>query len=492
MLKQLLNRNSIDKTTKIDGKPLNEWEPIKNLPSRYQDEILNRSEVIKYQDGDIIFMINEDDGKDCYLLSGSVELIDRNNNQVQLLTHSGRHELETIDHNKPRIFSARVRQECVVFVTRQTFFGTINSGRQQTQIPKLEVNEVDMESSSNWMLHLLNSSVFSELEPANLQKVFVQLDTIQVSNGEKLINQGDDGEFFYLIQHGDCAITRRSKDGDTKTLTKLGSGETFGERSILSGTPSDVGVEMLSDGILMRVPADIFNNSIKSNHLRRVSIDKADALISEGAGWLDVREPSLYRQKAIKNSINIDLDNLYSSVKGLNPDKKYIVCGESEPEAIASAFLFSSKGFTVYSLTSNVDDYLKFEPDKGISVEVIEKQEKPRPALEFTLGEGNDAALTESEQQEKLEENQPPQIKVNPEVLVEKAAPELVDKIEAIAKDAFHDIEKKIQNEIDALIIKKQKEIDQEINLKFKQYHQVTAKLIMKKLTELEFESKSK
>ncbi len=423
MLKQRNNHDFNGNTTRVNDLPLSEWEPIKNLPSRHQDEILNRTQIIEYNTGDIIFMINDDDGNDYYLLSGSIELIDQQNNQVQLLQHSGQNELETIDHNKPRIFSARVKQNCKVFVTRQTFFGTINSGRQQMHVPKLEVDEVDMESSSNWMLRMLNSSIFSGLTPASLQQIFVQLDTIQVTDGERIIQQGENGEFFYLIQHGNCAITRRSKGGDTKILTQLGPEGFFGERSILSGTPSDVGIEMLSDGILMRVPADVFNNTIKTN-LNRVSVDKANALIAEGADWLDVRDASLYRQKRIKNSTNLNLDNLYTTTKDLNPNKKFVICGESESHAMATAFLLSSKGFTVCSLKTSVDEYLKLEPDKSVTTELVEELKKPAPALEITPKENAGAVLKDTRRPPERAEA-PQERKINPETVSEKPAPAL-------------------------------------------------------------------
>lgn len=478
MLNQLLNRNSSGLSATMAGLQLNEWAPINTLPKRYQDEILNRSEVLEYKSGDIIFMVKDNSEKDYYLLEGSLELITSTGEKVETRDHSGQQTLELIDHNRPKTYTAKATQDCKVFVTRRTFFDSLNSANENKQaLPKLEVSEIDMEGSGNWMLHMLNSSVFSNLPPENLQQVFVSMDTIKVTAGTAIVEQGQPGEYFYLIQHGNCAITQQKDDGQKKELTRLDAGETFGERSLISNEPSDVAVEMLTDGVVMRISKDVFCELVKDPLLDQVTIDEANSLIEGGASWVDVRNSEQYREQAIKGSTSIDLENIYTAVKGLNAENKYILCGNSASHAMASAFLFSIKGFTVYSLSESVADYLDANTDLRVSVQQVAKQEVPPRVLETTIDEDNMPLLAdgEPETQDKAESaGKPAQIKVNTDAIAEN--------MQNISKD----LELQIRKEINDLYILKQKEFELELSEKFKKYHYVTAKIMKKKLDDLE------
>ena len=474
MLNQLLNRDTSGLSANMAGLQLNDWVPINTLPKRYQDEILNRSQVMEFSAGDIVFMLKDDDEKDYYLLEGSIELINQKGEQVKLLNHSGQQQLELIDHSKPRTYSARVKKDSKVFVTRRTFFESLNSANAgKVSIPEVEVSEIDMEGSGNWMLHMLNSSVFSNLPPENLQQIFINMDTIKAPAGTVLVKQGKLGDHFYLIQQGDAVITRQTENGEKKELSHLDVGETFGERSLISNEPSDVAVEMLSDGMVMKIPKNNFNELVKTPMLNMVSVDEANSLLAEGASFIDVRNPDQYKESAIKNSINLDLENIYTAVKGLNIEKQYIICGDSESHAMANAFMLSVKGFTIYSLSESVTEYLNANPDAVINVQKAVENEVPAPVLETTVDKEDLPMLATAAALEKTADN-PPQIRINTESISENM------------QDISKDLELQIRKEINDLYILKQKELELEINDRFKKYHMVTARIMKKKLDDLE------
>lgn len=474
MLNNLLNRDFSSLPASTAELQLSEWLPIVDLPKRHQDEILSRSEVVEYASGDIVFMNGDDDEKDFYLLEGSIEFVNSLGEQIQLLEHSGQQSLELIDHHKPRTFTARTKQHCKVFVTRRTFFDTLNSASGgKEKIPELDVSEIDMEGSGNWMLHLLNSSVFSILPPENLQQIFINMESIRVPAGTLIVEQGVPGEYFYLLQDGECLITHRNDSGEKKKLSKLSSGETFGERSLISEEPSDVEIEMLTNSFVMRIHKDNFDALVKEHILSAVSIDKANSLVDEGAIWIDVRSPEKYRESAIKNSINMDLNKVYTALKGLNLEKKYIICGDSKLHAMTSAFMLSVNGFSVSSLSVSVSSYLESNADSSISVQEVAKKEIPAPVLETTMDVEEIPLLADIETIEKAEDD-PPQIRINPESVVEN--------MQALSCD----FELQMRKEINDLFILKQKELESEVNARFKKYHLVTAQIMKKKLDDLE------
>ena len=268
-------------------------------------------------------------------------------------------------------------------------------------------------------------------------------------------------------------ITRQTENGEKKELSHLDVGETFGERSLISNEPSDVAVEMLSDGMVMKIPKNNFNELVKTPMLNMVSVDEANSLLAEGASFIDVRNPNQYKESAIKNSINLDLENIYSAVKGLNIEKKYIICGDSESHAMANAFMLSVKGFTIYSLSESVTEYLNANPDAVINVQKAVENEVPAPVLETTMDKEDLPMLATAAALEKTADN-PPQIRINTESISENM------------QDISKDLELQIRKEINDLYILKQKELELEINDRFKKYHMVTARIMKKKLDDLE------
>ena len=52
------------------------------------------------------------------------------------------------------------------------------------------------------------------------------------SDGEYIINHGEEGDTFYIIFKGNVVCTRPDEEGKERELQRLGPGDFFGERSI--------------------------------------------------------------------------------------------------------------------------------------------------------------------------------------------------------------------------------------------------------------------
>lgn len=473
MLNQILKRETSLVPAIKSGLNLNEWEPICQLPIRYQDEILNRSHVADYEAGDIIFMLKDNDEKDYYLLKGSVELVNDRAERVALVENLDHKSLQLIDHHRPRIYTARAKQDCQIFVTRRTFYESLNTANTGAQeLPQMEVDEMDFDTSGNWMLHMLNSGVFSNLPPENLQQIFIHMESIDISRDQLIIEQGTKSKYFYLIQQGSGVVTHQPEGShEHKTLTTLTTGDTFGERALITNACSDVTVKMLTDGVVMRMSEASFNELVKKPLLHSVRMEQATTLIKKGAHWLDVRDPAAYRDSAIKNSINLDLERIYTAAQGLNRDDSYIICGDSELQAQAGAFLLAGKGYQVYYLTVPVVEYLSANQDMHLSHDERNKAEAPLLTLETTLEEGTTDVLADIVE---ATADEPPQFRINTAAVNQS--------MQNIARD----LELQIRKELHDLYILKQKEFEHEANERFKKYHLVTARLMKKKLDDLE------
>jgi CRP-like cAMP-binding protein len=71
--------------------------------------------------------------------------------------------------------------------------------------------------------------LFAELTDLELEAVAAHVEVRNVEPGERLTHEGASGYFFFVIEDGTAAVER-----DGATVATLGSGDFFGEGSILS------------------------------------------------------------------------------------------------------------------------------------------------------------------------------------------------------------------------------------------------------------------
>ena len=87
--------------------------------------------------------------------------------------------------------------------------------------------------------------------------------------GDTIVNQGEAGDYYYVLTEGEARVTR------TVELATLEPGRSFGEEALLSGSKRNASVTMLTDGVVMRLSKDDFNELLKEPLLSRVSPDEA-------------------------------------------------------------------------------------------------------------------------------------------------------------------------------------------------------------------------
>jgi rhodanese-related sulfurtransferase len=200
------------------------------------------------------------------------------------------------------------------------------------------------------MTRILQSKAFLRIPPANIQHMFMRLHEVPVSVGQAIIKQGDEGDFYYIISRGKCKVTRESASGSSVTLATLSDGDAFGEEALLSDAKRNATVTAETDGILMRLSQDDFNELLKAPMLNEVDIEHAKDMVRQGAVLMDVRMESEHKAGAIKGSVNVPLFMLRLKAESLDPSKKYICYCETGRRSQAAAYLMSEAGFESYTL----------------------------------------------------------------------------------------------------------------------------------------------
>ena len=96
-----------------------------------------------------------------------------------------------------------------------------------------------------WIWYTISgNTLFSNLTPAQKGCVIDTMFRKNISSGENLITQGDQGNYFYVIRQGKFEI-RRSKDG---LLALANPGDCVGELALLYNAPRAATVKCISDG----------------------------------------------------------------------------------------------------------------------------------------------------------------------------------------------------------------------------------------------------
>jgi len=96
------------------------------------------------------------------------------------------------------------------------------------QVEELSAGDED----DDWMSRILQTEAFRRIPPANIQAIFSSLEDMNVNAGDSIIQQGEPGDYFYIIKSGRTMVTRKSPGSDKETkLADLSTGDMFGEEA---------------------------------------------------------------------------------------------------------------------------------------------------------------------------------------------------------------------------------------------------------------------
>jgi rhodanese-related sulfurtransferase len=201
------------------------------------------------------------------------------------------------------------------------------------------------------MTTLLQTNAFQRIPPANIQAIFQRLQRVPCKQAEVIIKQGDEGDYFYIIVQGKCAVTREtplSREGIK--LAELNVGDTFGEEALIAEAKRNATVTMVSDGVLMRLNKQDFRELMNEPLLQWVTPEQAAKVIVRGGRWLDVRLPSEHQNLGIEGAVNVPLYLIRLKLSTLDRSKPYIVYCDTGRRSSAAAFILVERGFEVYVL----------------------------------------------------------------------------------------------------------------------------------------------
>jgi CRP-like cAMP-binding protein len=327
--------------------------PISGLAPQYQNEIVTQSQILAIKKKQRVFKQGDVDNYCFYLLDGELEL-DSNGQLVKKIvggTVDARNQLAQL---QPRQLTAKAKGKVTVLrIDRTLLDRLLTMDDPGMSSGEMEVTEVDAgeDGGGDWMTRMLQSELFSRIPPANIQRVFSVMESVTVAPGEVVVEQDSVGDYYYVIQHGRCEVTRKTESSDRPIkLAELGDGDSFGEEALVSDAKRNATITMLTPGELMRLTKEDFVELIKNPSLSTVAYEQAKVLVSQGARWMDLRFKEEHQVNGIEGSLNIPLNSLRLEMKKLDANQSYIVYCDTSARSSAGAFLLAQNGFDVQLL----------------------------------------------------------------------------------------------------------------------------------------------
>lgn len=199
---------------------------------------------------------------------------------------------------------------------------------------------------SAFSLGALRNGALAQLPPAHIDELMRRFERVKVSRGDSVIREGDEGDYYYVIESGRFQV-ERLVGGAKIVLAELKPGEAFGEEALVSDARRNASVAALGEGELLRLRRADFNQLLRQPLLRRLPFAEASGAVRGGAVWLDVRYPSEYQYDGLPGAINVPLAEVRDSFSVLDRSRDYIAYCRTGRRSAAAAFLFSQRGFKV-------------------------------------------------------------------------------------------------------------------------------------------------
>jgi len=339
----------------IDINLLERYQPLNSLNPENLQEVLKQLKRVKLAAGETLFKKGESDTVQYYLLEGEIDL--HGDNCILKSIQSGTPDgLNAIVQILPRTVTAKAKTECVLFKIDANLIDVMLTWDQTGNFQIAEFGAGNTNGDDEWMSRILQTEAFHRIPPANIQAIFMRMESIPVKAGEKIVRQGDDGDYFYVIKKGRALVTRSMPNQPNGIkLAELKDGDTFGEEALISSEKRNATITMLTEGILNRLSKADFVELLNEPVLDWVDYHEGEKLVNEGAQWLDVRLPAEHQANAIISDTHIPLIFLRMKLDSLNSETHYIVYCDTGRRSSAASFLLNERGFTTCILIDGIN-----------------------------------------------------------------------------------------------------------------------------------------
>lgn len=343
-----------------DGQALRKLFPLESMPARQFNALCSGINISEKSKGSLLFTMGEEPDSFIYLIQGVVSL-EAEEFKVDMIRAGTDTAKYAIAHQFPRQISARavdnVRYACLQLNAFDK--QAIDDIEEESKYMVENEDDLAKEPAGDWMSALLKSPIFQRLPAMNLQRVLMSLEDVTFEKDAIIFNQGDAGNYYYLIKRGVCALSRKaSARAKEITLLEIGRNETFGEDALLSDEPRSMTVRAISDVVLARIDKEHFIKLIKEPALSYIDYQQLLTECRDGkAIVVDIRSTDVYNLHHIGGSRCVPFFSLRMSLKELSQARKkiIIICDDGKISK-AAAFVLINNGIDAEILEGGIQN----------------------------------------------------------------------------------------------------------------------------------------
>lgn len=336
---------------------LTRLEPISALSSGRLQELSEMCSIERVSQGLNPFRMNVVQSEQLlYLLSGQIKLthVDGTTEIIEGSSDASRHALGS---DQPGLEALAITDIQILRIDADlldimlTWDQLANYEKTRTSSIAADAGEW-MQSTSVFSAESLKAGIFRMLPASNVEEMFHRMTQIQAKAGQDIIRQGEDGDYYYLIQSGRAEVRRSESGREDSVVAVLEAGQAFGEEALVSGNKRNATVKMITDGTLLRLGKNDFSELLKKPLLHEVGREDAIRKVQAGAQLLDVRTPAEFNLKHHTGAINIPLQDIREAMNELDREQEYLVYCQSGRRAAAATFILAQHGFKVAALSA--------------------------------------------------------------------------------------------------------------------------------------------
>lgn len=337
----------------VTTKDLAALVPLNALSQDNLKEIAHKARKIEVPKGRFLFRDGKKPDAHLFLLSGQAVLSDGGGNEITVKPGSSEGS-RSLEQALPGAVQARATSDVTAVAINRDLLDLMLTWDQtgSYSVQDLSSDASGNDDNADWMTRLLQTDCFRRIPPANIQAIFLRMEPVSFKAGDKIVKQGDQGDYFYIVRDGRCIVTRTTKSKpEGVRLAELGPGDSFGEEALISNKERNATVTMLQSGNLMRISKQDFTSLLNEPLLEHVDYDGAVKLVATaGAKWIDVRLPPEFEGGHIKDAMNVPLFFLRKRAEKLDPNAQYIVYCDTGSRSSVASFLLSERGFQTHIL----------------------------------------------------------------------------------------------------------------------------------------------
>lgn len=322
--------------------------PLKSVREDFVEMLFQDSDVKSVCADTLLFSENTCEKHYLYLQHGCVELQFPSGHSEII---SAENTVLPLGHGQSKGCSARTLDDSTVLFIDIEKLDQLLSWSEVTHYLISELSfRRELDEEIEWIQIILNSNLFFKVPPVNAESIFNKFTPMVVSEGDVLMEEGDEGDCCYFIKEGTADVWVKASNSKRPTkVAEITRGRCFGEDALVNDTTRNASIIMSSDGLLMRLEKSDFLTLLQEPAVDELSQDDIYNMFEEPT-FIDVRTEDEYSLGHLALSANIPLSLLSIKKRLLAQEKPYVFYCDTGRRSRAAAYLLGKQGYNTYAM----------------------------------------------------------------------------------------------------------------------------------------------